>query len=428
MYDLIIIGAGWAGFNAALPAKASGLRVCLIDKGPLGGVCLNKGCIPTKALLESAKILSFTRKAAAFGIDLACEPAVNIARITLRKDTIVQQLRSGMQGMLKGIEYICCEAKIICAGSVKAGSRTLDTKNILVATGSKAVELQGLAFDGSSVVSSDEAIALARIPRSLLIVGGGVIGCEFASLFSRLGSNVSIIELSAQLLPGEDKEVARKLEASFKKRGINVSLNTDALAVARDDHDFILVCVGRIPYTQGLGLEELGVRMERGKIAVDESLRTNIPGIYAAGDCTGEIMLAHLAAHQGRVAAENIAHPEDPRKVSYEFVPNCIFTDPEIASLGSRQTGAADTDLLVHRFDFRGLGMARIKDEAEGFIKILSDKNTGIITGASIIGPAATELIGILSVALESRLTVSGLRKVIFAHPTLSESIGEALR
>jgi dihydrolipoamide dehydrogenase len=429
MYDLTIIGAGWAGFNAALRAKELGLKVLLIEKAQVGGTCLNRGCIPTKTLIQSAKVYTLSKKSDNFGIELANIRA-NFPKIQERKNKIIEQLRSGMQFMLKGIDYLNVEAHILSPQELKAGEQVIKTKFILVATGSQPQELPGLKFDGKKIISSDDILNLKEIPRSLLIIGGGVIGCEFASLFANLGSQISIVELMPQLLPGIDKEVAKKLETIFKKRGIKVSTNTDAKTLNLNDYDLVLLCVGRIPQISGLGLENAGINLERNRICVDENLKTGVANIYAAGDCTGKIMLAHFAAYQGRIAAENIANPKNPKKADNETVPNCIFADPEIATVGLSEEEARNQgiDIEINKFDFLGSGMARILDEAEGFIKIISDKKTNQILGAAIIGPRATELIGILTLAISTRLKVSQIRDTIFAHPTLSESISEAIK
>ncbi|MCM8789540.1 MAG: FAD-dependent oxidoreductase, partial [Candidatus Omnitrophica bacterium] len=272
----------------------------------------------------------------------------------------------------------------------------------------------------------DDILEITEIPRKILIVGGGFIGCEFASLFSNFGSEVTIVEMMPQILPGMDKEIARKLEILFKKKGVKVNTNADATKFNLNDFEKALVCVGRQPDTQNLNLDKLGIKTEKNKIIVDDYLRTNIPNIFAAGDCTGKIMLAHYAAYQGEVAAENIANPDAMRKADNSIVPNCIFTDPEIACVGINEEQAG-RDVNINKFDFLGSGMARIMEETEGFIKVVSDKNTQEILGAFIIGPKATELITVLALAITNRLKINQVKETIFAHPTLSESLGEAL-
>lgn len=429
MYDLAVIGAGWAGFNACLKARSLGLKTCIIERSRVGGTCLNSGCIPTKALIQSAKIYSLVKKSADFGIEVNSEAAVDFLKIQERKDRIVSQLGIGMQGQLKGIDLVSGEARFITAQEIRVGEQSIQAKYALIATGSKPIEINALRFDGSKIISSDDALGLRSVPRAILIAGGGVIGCEFASLFSNLGAQVTIVEKLPQILPGLDPEVARKISAIFKKKGIKVSTGTDASSQDLSAFDKVLVCVGRSSYTQGLGLENIGVVLERGNIAVDNYLRTSVDNIYAAGDCTGGIMLAHYAAYQGAIAAENIAAGESRRVCPPVAVPSCIFTDPEIASVGLNEdeARARDLDVSISKFDFLGSGMARILGETEGFIKVISDKSTKRVLGGTIIGPRATELIAVIGLAVSSGLTTDDIRKTIFAHPTLSESIHEAL-
>lgn len=428
MYDLTIIGAGWAGFNAAIKAKELGLKVCVIEKSQIGGTCLNLGCIPTKTLIQSAKVYCLVKKSQAFGVEVI-NPKIDFLKIQERKEKIIQQLRQGMQGLFKDIDYIVSEAEILSNDEIRAGAQNIKTRHILIACGSRPTQLAAFKFDDKRIISSDCILNLKEIPDSLLIIGGGVIGCEFASLFSTLGTQVTIAEIMPQLLPGEDRETAKKIETIFKKKGIKVNTNTDAKTLDFKIYSLILVCVGRTPATLNLGLEKLGMKLEKDRIIVDEELKTSIPNIYAAGDCAGKIMLAHFAAYQGRVAAQNIASPDNHRKADNLNIPNCIFTDPEIASVGLSEdkAAAAGMDINVHRFDFLGSGMARILGETEGFIKIISDKKSEEVKGASIIGPRATELIASLAIAVTNRLKIPQIKNTVFAHPTLSESIYEAL-
>ncbi|MFA5118352.1 MAG: dihydrolipoyl dehydrogenase [Candidatus Omnitrophota bacterium] len=429
MYDLTIIGAGWAGFNAAMAAKKLGFKTVLVERSFIGGTCLNQGCIPTKALIQSAKVFNLVKKAKTFGIDCGMSASLCLPEIQKRKDTIITQLRRGMEFMLKGTECISSEAQIISSDTVKTARGEIKSKYILIASGSKPVELANLKFNKTKVISSDEIISLAAVPRALLIVGGGVIGCEFAGLFSSWGSRVTLVELSACLLPGEDRDVSRKLEAVFKKKNVTVMVNTDASSLDMSAFDVILVCVGRKPSFAGVFAESLGLAVEKGRIVIDDYGRTNIPSIYAAGDCTGKLMLAHFAAYQGRTAVENMAMPPQLKKINPVSVPNCIFTEPEIASVGltEEQAAAEGIPVTVMKFDFLASGMARILDETEGFVKIISDSSTLQVRGAALIGPRVTELISIVTLAIEAGWTAPALKKVIFPHPTLSESISEAL-
>ncbi len=428
-YDLAVIGAGWAGFNAALKAKAGGLKVALIEKGQIGGTCLNRGCIPTKTLLQSAKVYSLIKKSKIFGVETSL-PQANFSEIQLRKNKIVAQLQKGMESMLGGIDFINGEAKILSANTLEVNRKQISANFTLISTGSKPLELKSFKFDGKRVISSNEILDLEEIPKSLLIIGGGVIGCEFASLFSALGSQVTIVELTPQLLPGVDKEIARKLETIFKKKSIKVTTNTDAGTIDLSAYSLILVCVGRAPVTEGLGLNEAGIKTQGGRIITDECLKTDIPSIYAAGDCASKICLAHFAAFQGCTAVENILDATHARRTDNTSIPSCIFTDPEIGIIGltEEEAKAGNVDFAVNKFDFLASGMARVLDETEGFVKIVYDKKTDKTLGASIIGPRATELISILTLAIQSEIKVSDIRNAVLAHPTLSESITGALR
>jgi dihydrolipoamide dehydrogenase len=426
-YDLAVIGAGWAGFHSAHTAQKNGARVILIEAGPIGGTCLNRGCIPTKTLLQSAKVFSLTKKSAQFGVDIS-SAQLNFSAIMQRKERVVSGLRAGMSFMLKGVEVVAGKAFLHSADTITVGDRTINARASIIASGSKPFALLSLPFDGKKIISSDEALCLAHVPASLLVVGGGVVGCEFASLFSALGSQVTIVEKLPQLLPGIDKETAKKLESAFKKKSIHVLTSADAGAMDLNNFEKVLVCVGRAPLVEGFGLVEAGVILEGCRIKVDEYLMTSVPSIYAAGDCAAPIMLAHYAAYQGEIAAYNALHPEAPRACDTTAVPGCIFTDPEVACVGITEEQALSKGnvVTVQRFDFQGSGMARILDEAEGFVKILTEKNTQAIVGACIIGPRATELISILTLAISAKLTLQTVRDTIFAHPTLSEAIHEA--
>ena len=428
MYDLAIIGAGWAGFNAALKAKELGLKVCLIDSDKIGGTCLNYGCIPTKTLIACAKIFSLAKSASGFGIELD-NLRVNLATIQEKKDKIIHQLAQGMQSELAGIDFINSAAQIISSQEVKVDGRIINTKFILIATGSHSIQLPELQFGQKNIISSDQALSLSVLPQSLLIIGGGVIGCEFASLFSILGSAVTIIEKMPRLLPTEDRDVARKIEVIFKKKGIKVVTGADKSSFDLESYSKVLVCVGRVGHTEALGLQDLGIELKNNRIVVDDYLKSSRDNIYAAGDCTGKVMLAHFAAYQGVMAVQNMVcrHRE---KADNPVVPSCIFTEPQIASVGLNEDNAlaAGLKIKIHKFDFRASAMARITDEFDGFVKMISNQENGQIIGASIIGPLATELISTLVVAISARLTIKQLRGMIFAHPTFSESLHETVK
>ena len=428
-YDLAIIGAGWAGFNAALRAKDLGLSVCLLEKGELGGTCLNLGCIPTKALIQSAKIYSITKKASVFGV-VCPGPKINFGQMQARKNNLILKLRDGMQGALKGIDFIRSEARLLSANEIELDNARIKAGSVLIASGSRPYELEKLKFDGKKIISSSDALNLKTVPGSILIIGGGVIGCEFASFFCSLGSRVTIIEKMPQLLPGQDNEAARAITAAFKKKGIQVKTGAEALDLDLASHDLALVAVGRRANIEALGFEAAGVKVDKGRIVTDETLQTSVPGIYAAGDCASSIMLAHYAAYQGRIAAGNIAKKDLPKKADNRVIPNCIFTDPEIASVGlsDEEAKRLGREVTVERFSFLASGMARILDETEGFVKIVLDKESGEVLGGLIIGPRATELIATLTLAVSNRLKATQIRDTIFAHPSLSEGLAEAIK
>ncbi len=426
-YDLAIIGAGWAGFNATLRAKKLGLKTVLIEKSELGGTCLNRGCIPTKTLIQSAKIFSLVKKSANFGVESSV-PQINFLKVQERKQRIITGLRQAMQSGLKDIEYITSEAQFTSDKSIKTSKGNIDFKSAIIATGSVPFELPGFKFS-DKVISSDAMLELDRIPSSLLVIGGGVIGCEFASLFCALGSKVTIAEKLPNLLPTEDIEIAKKLENTFKKRGIKAITSADASKLDLNAFEKVLASVGRKPNLEGLGLEIAGIKTENNKIIIDDFLKTSAGNIYAAGDCTGKVMLAHFAAYQGELAVENIAG-KAPVKFDTTVVPNCIFTDPQIASVGLNEDKAKESNIAIDikKFDYMGSGMARIIDETDGFIKLVIAKDSEKLLGASIIGPGATELISGLTIAVKSGLALKDLRSIIFAHPTLSEIIAEAIK
>jgi len=428
MYDLAVIGAGWAGFNAALRAKESGFKVCLIECNKIGGTCLNQGCIPTKALIACAKTYSLIRKSASFGVE-SDNPRFNFSKIQERKDNLVRVLTQGMQSRISGIDFIQSKAQIISPHEIKVDGRLISAKFMLISTGSRPVELAHLKFDAVKIISSEGALSLSSLPRSLLIVGGGVIGCEFASLFAALGVEVSMAEKLPLLLPGEDSEISRKIEVTFKKKGIKVYTNSDISGFDLNIYERILVCVGREPDISGLGLENLGIKLDKKAIAVDDFLRTSVTNIYAAGDCASKIMLAHYAAYQGVAAVENMISG-NKNKADNPVVPACVFCDPEISSVGlsEEKARAAGFAVKVNKFDFRASAMARIIEEYEGFIKVVSKQDTEEVIGGCIMGPKATELIAILTIAVSLHLKVSQIRAVIFAHPTLSESLRETVK
>lgn len=458
MYDLTVIGAGPGGYAAAVRARELGAKACIVEKDLLGGVCLNRGCIPTKTIIKSLDILREIKRASEFGIDISGYK-VDIAKIQKRKEEIILKLRQGLEALLesKGIDIIKGQALISDTNTIKVDGKSINSKHILIAAGSAPVEREGLKFDHNYIFSTDDILQLDRAFKSLVIIGGGVVGCEFAAIYNRLGCEVTIIEVLDQLLPQEDKEIARRLEASFKKSGIKVIKSAKVVSadakdgvnpvrniVSKGDGEIsnrvkvnlsngtlveaeaALLCIGRRANISGLNLDKVGISTDNGRIQVDEKLRTSIPNIYAAGDAIGGYLLAHVASYEGTVASENMFGK--PRSADYSCVPNCIFTCPQISSIGLTEDKARERDInfLVTRLPFAAVSAAHIFGETAGLIKLISDAKTDQVLGAHIFGAGASELISEFAIAMKNKTTTGELAEVIFPHPTLSEGILEA--
>jgi len=423
-YDLAIIGSGPCGYVAGIRAAQLGLKTCIFEKDRIGGVCLNWGCIPTKALSASASALYNIERASEFGINVKGYD-LDFAKVYERKENIVKKLSMGVEMLLKArkLDIIKENAQIKSPSIVKTANLEIEAKNILIAAGSVPFELPGILFDHTDILSSTDILELKAIPKSLIIVGGGVIGCEFASIFRSFGSEITIIEAMSQLLPNEDEEIARKLEQLFKRRGIKVLTNTKIDKIDKGDKAFI--AVGRSPNSKGLGLEALGVECNKGWIKVNENFRTNVNNIYAAGDIKGGMLLAHVASREGIAAVEHMAGNSQP--IDYNAVPSCIFTNPEIASVGLNKLAAKNKgiEVTVRKFLFSAIGKAHVLGETDGFIKLVTDSKNDKIVGCQIIGPHATGLIAEISPCIQFGITSEKLASVIHAHPTLSEIICE---
>lgn len=458
-YDVVVIGAGTGGYVAAIRAAQLGLKTAVVERQPvLGGTCLNWGCIPTKALLEHAHALKIAQDAKEWGLVLGdVKPTIDMARVNARRTKVVTGLTKGVEFLFKKnkIEWIKGSARLAGAGKVHvtspdAEALTLQAREIIVATGSYARSVPGVELDGTRIITSDQAIALTEVPVSLAIMGSGAVGVEFASIYRRFGSAVTIIELLPRLVPNEDEAVSAELHKAFKKRGIVVKTGTKVTkAVARDSQvtidmqgadgavetitvQTLLVATGRGPMTDGLGAEDLGLEMERGYIKVDPLFRTNVPGVSAVGDVitmgTGvHPQLAHLSSAEGILLAERIAG-HDVKPINYDHVPGCTYCDPEIGSIGltEQEAIARGYEVRVGSFPFGVLGRAKIANETEGFVKIVADKKYDEILGVHMIGPRATELVAEAAVALRLECTVEELIRTIHAHPTMSEAVGEA--
>ncbi len=457
-YDVVVIGSGTGGYVAAIRAAQLGLKTAVVERAPvLGGTCLNWGCIPTKALLEHAHALKIARDWKEWGLTLG-EAAVGIdmAQVHARKDKIVKGLTGGIEMLFKKnkIDWIKGSGRLTGKGQVEVTEGQKQTlvarKEIIVATGSQPRSVPGIEIDRTRIITSDEAIHMKEIPRSIAIMGSGAVGVEFGSIFRRFGSEVTVIELLPRIVPVEDEAVSAELERSFKKQGIKVMTGTkvtsavagasgvDLEAQTPDGKttkikaDYLLVATGRGPVTTGLGAEDLGLRMERGYIHVDTEFKTNVPGVSAIGDVItfdkpGHQQLAHLSSAEGIVLAERIAGKEY-RPINYGHVPGCTYCDPEIGSVGLTEKQAQERgyDVKTGSFKFGVLARARMAGETEGFVKIVFDKKYDEILGVHMIGPRSTELVAEATLALRLECTVEELIRTIHAHPTMSEAVGEA--
>ncbi|MEI5913357.1 dihydrolipoyl dehydrogenase [Bacillus albus] len=449
MSILVVIGGGPAGYVAAITAAQNGKEVILIDEANLGGTCLNVGCMPTKSLLESAEVHDIVRKANHYGITLNNGSiSIDWKQLQARKSQIVTQLVQGIQYLMKKnkIKVIQGKAKFETDHRVRVtnGNKedVVDGDQFIIAAGSEPAELPFAPFDGKWILNSSHAMSLENIPKSLLIVGGGVIGCEFASIYSRFGTKVTIVEMAPQLLPGEDKDIAQILKEKLESDGVEIftgaalkGLNNYKKqasfeykgSIQEANPEYVLVSVGRKPRAQGLDLEKAGVQFSNKGISVNEHMQTNRSHIYAAGDVIGGIQLAHVAFHEGTTAALH-ASGEDV-KVNYHAVPRCIYTAPEIASVGLNEKDAIEKygDIKIGKFPFTANGKALIIGEQTGKVKVIVEPKYQEIIGISIIGPRATELIGQGTVMIHTEVTADIMRDYIAAHPTLSEAIHEAL-
>ncbi|MSR83083.1 MAG: dihydrolipoyl dehydrogenase [Candidatus Latescibacteria bacterium] len=445
-FDLIVIGAGPGGYVAASHAARLGLKVACVDKGALGGTCLNVGCIPSKALLESSELYYQNKKGLAHhGISLG-EVGLDLSAMMQRKAKIVQTINQGIAGLFRQhkVEPISGAARLSGPGKVQVGEQELEARHVLLATGSVPIELPGLPFDGRFILSSTEALAFDKVPERLLVIGAGAIGLELGSVWSRLGSQVTVVEFMDQILPGMDREMAGQLQRLLQRQGLSFQLQTSAKGVkvekgrvtvqlegggkaSAETGDAVLVAVGRRPVLDGLGLEELGVaRDQRGRVQVDDHFQTNIPGIYAIGDLIPGPMLAHKAEAEGHALAEIITGHQ--AQVNYQTIPSVVYTHPEFASVGLSEEGAKaqGRQVRVGKYLFRANGRAHCMDQIDGLVKIIADAKTDRLLGVHVLGPQASHLIGEAVVAMEFAGSAEDLARTVHAHPTLSEVIKEA--
>jgi len=456
-YDVVVIGAGTGGYVAAIRAAQLGMKVAVVEKQKaLGGTCLIWGCIPTKALLEHAHAMKIVRDAKEWGVTLpAGSPAIDMGQVQTRKDRVVTGLTKGIEFLFKKnkIAWIKGTARLAGGGKVdvfEGEKQTLEAKQIVIATGSSPRSVPGIEIDRARVITSDEAIHLKQVPKTMIILGSGAVGVEFASIYRRFGAEVTVIELLPRLVPIEDEAVSAELEKSFKKQGIKsftgtkvtrASATTAGVEIEAQGGDgktqklscdVLLVATGRGPVTTGLGAEELGLQMEKGYIKVDETYRTNVPNVSAIGDVITlgagvHPQLAHVSSAEGILVAERLAD-RTVRPLNYDHVPGCTYCDPEIGSVGLTEAEAKERgyDVRVGSFPFGVLGRAKMAGETEGFVKIVADKKYDEVLGVHMIGPRSTELVAEAVLALRLECTVEELVQTIHAHPTFSEAVGEA--
>jgi len=450
-YDLTIIGSGPGGYVAAIRAAQLGLSTAVVEKAPKpGGTCLHWGCIPTKALLHAAAVYESALKGERFGVK-STGVTLDMVRVQKYKSKTVTVNSRGVEFLFKknGVTLLPGRGKLAGRGRVEitpaeGDSSTIETASTILATGSTVQGLPGIEFDGKRVINSDDALGMKEVPGSLIVLGAGAVGVEFASIYRSFGAEVTLVELLPHLLPLEDEALGAELEKAFRKRGIECHTATRVekvephdsgvrVSATRDgenvsmEADVLLVAVGRRPVTENLGLEDTGVRVDRGFVEVDSMMRTGEPGVYAIGDIVRTPALAHVASHEGIVAVEDAAG-KNPLPIDYDKIPSCTYCDPEVAAIGLSEEEARKRgyDVAIGTFPFTAIGKAKILDDTRGFVKIVSERKHDEILGVHIIGPHATELIAEATAALNLEATAESLFHAVHAHPTLAEALGEA--
>ena len=449
-YDLIVLGSGPGGYPAAIRASQLGKKVAIIERETLGGICLNWGCIPTKALLKSAQVYEYAKHAADYGIEIT-DPKYNFGNIIKRSRGVADKMNKGIQFLMKKykIEVIMGTGKLtgpqkIEVTAADGSKQTVEAKNIIIATGARARELPSLKLDGKKVVGYRDAMNLPEQPKSLIIVGSGAIGTEFAYFYNSLGTKVTIVEFLPKIVPVEDDDISKELEKNFKKQGISIMLNSEVTKVDTSgtgvkatiktqngeevlEADMVLSAVGISPNTENIGLETLGIKTDKGRIIVDGFQQTNVPGVYAIGDCTPHQALAHKASKEGVNAAEHLCgHKVEP--IDYNNVPGCTYCTPEIASVGYTEKAAKEAgyELKIGKFPFVASGKAAAAGNTTGFVKIIYDAKYGELLGCHMIGDNVTELIAEVVVARKLETTGHEILNAIHPHPTMSEGVKEA--
>ena len=450
VYDVIVLGSGPGGYPAAIRASQLGKKVAIIEKESLGGVCLNWGCIPTKALLKSAQVFEYAKHASAYGIHVT-DPTTDFGGVIKRSRGVADKMSKGVQFLMKKnkIDVIMGYGKLVAPGKLEVtttdGSKQIvEAKNIIIATGGRARELPGMPIDGKKIIGYREAMVLSEQPKSMIICGSGAIGSEFAYFYNSIGTKVTIVEFMPRIVPVEDEEISKELEKQFKKQGITIMTESEVTKVETEgagvkakvktaagevelEADILLSAVGVVANLENIGLEALGIKTEKGKIVVDANGQTNIPGIYAIGDCTPGQALAHVAAKEGINAAEHLSghHPEP---MDYNNIPGCTYCSPEIASVGYTEKAAKDAgyEIKVGKFPFMASGKASAAGATEGFVKVIYDAKYGEFLGCHMIGMNVTEMIAEAVVARKLETTAHEILNAVHPHPTMSEGLKEA--
>jgi dihydrolipoamide dehydrogenase len=446
-YDIAILGAGPGGYVAAIRAAQMGARVLLIEKGDVGGTCLNRGCIPTKSFLSDIKTFRKVRDSDLF-INGA-KVSIDLRKLVSRKNQVVETMKKGIALLLEsqGINLVKGFGRFSDSKTIEVSSngkrKGYKAQNVIIATGSQPASIPAIRIDGKSILSSDEVLDLKGIPKNILIIGGGVIGVEFATIFNGLGAKVTVLEMLPQIISGEDEEVARGLGILLEKKGIEILTGARVLRASskkgkveveverngkkeKCSGEKVLMAIGRASNTEGLNLENIGVKMEGGFVKVNSKMKTNVEGVYAIGDVVGKMMLAHAASAEGITAVENIMGKV--REIDYQKIPRCIYTLPEVASAGLKESEAKQKgyDIRIGKFPYLNSGKALAMGEPEGFVRIIAEKELGQILGVHILGEHATELIGECLLAMNMEASIEDLGEVVKGHPTLSETVTEA--
>jgi len=439
-FDIVILGAGSGGYACALRAAQLGMSVALVEKGKLGGTCLHVGCIPTKALLHAAEVADNARDSERFGVHTTFD-RVDMRGVTAYKDGVVSRLFKGLSGLIKsrGITVFDGHGRLVGPDSVEVAGQKVTGRHVVLATGSYSRSLPGLKVDEEKVLTSEHALAMDRVPTSAVVLGGGVIGCEFASVWRSFGSEVTVVEALPHLVPNEDEDVSKALERAFRKRGIGFRVGTPFEKVEHTEKgvnvtlvggemleaEVLMVAVGRGPRTDDTGFEEAGIAMESGFVLTDETLRTNVPGVYAVGDIVPGLQLAHRGFQQGTFVAEHIAGLA-PTPISELGIPRVTYSDPEIASVGMTETAARERfgEIETVTYDLAGNGKSQILGTS-GFVKLVREKE-GPIVGLHLVGARVGELIGEAQLTYGWEAHPEDVAELVHAHPTQSEALGEA--